>query len=138
MPWLRTIYFWQLDGKVMDAVGKCIKEERQRLWLTQQTIADLTLATRVTQIKYEAGTTVPNASHLALSVAEGADVLYLLAGRHALAVRQIDKNAVALAAEAAALLANHRSATPIGQAAKRQDCVVSAEPAFKRRQRGER
>ncbi|MGB6095194.1 MAG: helix-turn-helix transcriptional regulator [Comamonas thiooxydans] len=126
------------EGKVMGAIGTRLKEERQRLRLTQQTIADLTLVTKVTQIKYELGTTMPNASYLALFAKEGADVLYILTGRHTPEVRQIDKGTVVLEAEEAALLDNYRSATPTGQATIRQVGVALTELVAKRGQSGKR
>ena len=47
----------------------------------------------------------------------GADVPYIVTGRHTPAVRRIDKYTVAQEAEEAALLYNYRSAIPTGQAA---------------------
>lgn len=108
------------DEKLMRAIGIRIKEERQRLRLTQQAVAERTQVTKLTQIKYEAGKTVPNASYLALFADRGADVLYILTGQHTPEVREIAKEAVALQEDEAALLDYYRSATPAGRAAIRQ------------------
>ena len=81
---------------------------------------------------------MPNASYLALFAEEGADVLYILTGRHTPEVRQIDKDTVVLEAKEAALLDNYRSATPTGQADSRQVGVGFTEPAAKRGLRGKR
>jgi hypothetical protein len=95
--------------------------------LTQETIADLTLVTKVTQIKYEVGATLPNASYLALLAEEGADVFYILSGRHTPVLRQIYKDTVVLEC----------AATPTGQTAIRQVGVALTEPATKRGQSGQ-
>lgn len=58
-----------------------IREERGRLDLNQQDLADMAGITRKTQRGYETGTTAPDLTYLALIATLGVDVHYVLNGR---------------------------------------------------------
>lgn len=61
-------------------IGARLKEERERLGLTQQTFSALAGAGKRTLITWESGETSPNAVQLSALAAAGVDALYLLTG----------------------------------------------------------
>ena len=58
-----------------------LHEERQRLGLTQEAIADQLGATKRSVINWEGGAALPGAEVLSRYAAAGADVLYILTGQ---------------------------------------------------------
>ncbi|MCL1861864.1 MAG: transcriptional regulator [Proteobacteria bacterium] len=88
----------------MNSTGSRIKEERERLNLTQ---AELGVAPK-TQRYYESDERSPDAEYLTAFAAAGADVLYILTGRREEGV---------LTPREAVLLNNYRNATPERQLA---------------------
>jgi len=62
-------------------IGERLKEERERLGLTQTEFAALGGAGRKTQFNYESGERTPDAAYLAAIAEAGADVLYILTGQ---------------------------------------------------------
>lgn len=58
-----------------------LKEERERLGLTQPGLAELAGAAKRTVIDWEKGVSSPTAVQLAAIAARGADVLYILTGQ---------------------------------------------------------
>ncbi|MCL1861863.1 MAG: helix-turn-helix domain-containing protein [Proteobacteria bacterium] len=103
----------------MNAFEK-LKEERLRLGMNQEAFASLAGVSRGAQINYESGARMPDMKYLSAVAAAGADVLYILTGRHEKGV---------LTHREAALLNNYRNATPecqlaldeIGAALPKQD-----------------
>lgn len=71
----------------MDLSGR-LKEERERLGLTQQELADRMGVSRKTQINYESGLREPDASYLSAFSALGGDVLFVLTGQRPLVARE--------------------------------------------------
>lgn len=73
-----------------------LREERERLGLTQAGVADLVDSTNRTVHSWEQGVSTPNAHHLAVLRHRGFDVLYLLSGSrsedfdHALTEREFE------------------------------------------------
>lgn len=65
----------------MVLIGERLKEERDRLGLTQEQMAGRLKVTQKTQGLYERGQRMPNAEYLALMAAQGCDVLYVLTGQ---------------------------------------------------------
>jgi len=63
-----------------ELMGERLKEERERLELTQTAFAAIGGATRKTQFNYETGERVPDGAYLAAIAEAGADVLYILTG----------------------------------------------------------
>lgn len=66
----------------IESFGQRLQEERDRLGLTQEELAQRADITRVSQARYETGTRIPDAEYLALVAAVGVDVGYLLTGHH--------------------------------------------------------
>ncbi|MFY3955503.1 helix-turn-helix domain-containing protein [Achromobacter xylosoxidans] len=62
-------------------IGARLKDERERLGMTQQDFAALGGASKRSQIEWEKGGQVPNAEFLAALDARGVDVLYVVTGR---------------------------------------------------------
>lgn len=60
--------------------GDRLREERQRLGLSQTAIGELGGVTKKTQMLYESSSRTPDANYLAAIASAGADVLYILTG----------------------------------------------------------
>lgn len=65
----------------MVLIGERLKEERDRLGLTQEQMAGRLNVTQKTQGLYERGQRMPNAEYLAVMADFGCDVLYVLTGQ---------------------------------------------------------
>lgn len=65
----------------MTAIGPRIREERERLKLTQRAFGEIGGVEPNAQGKYESGERWPKADYLAAVAQEGADVLYILTGQ---------------------------------------------------------
>lgn len=63
-------------------VGARLREERERLGLSQADFAAIGDASKRTQIQWEKGAAAPNAEFLALVAQAGVDVLYVVTGHH--------------------------------------------------------
>ncbi len=87
-------------------IGNRLREERERLGLTQPVFAELAGAKKRTLIDWEKNVSSPTAVQLAQLAAAGADVLYILTGQRAGGV----KPAPALSADEDELLALFRAA----------------------------
>lgn len=83
-------------------LGERLKEERQRLDLTQQALSDACGVSKRAQVKYESGEQTPGGAYLAAAAQLGVDVVFVLTGNRAAAGN----------AEEALLLAAYRSAAP--------------------------
>lgn len=68
------------DGVRGELVGARLREERNRLGYTQNSLATLMVKTARTQIKYESGETMPDGLYLIKLYQLGADVTYILTG----------------------------------------------------------
>ena len=84
-----------------------LQEERKRLGLTQESVAEKLGATKRSVINWEGGAALPGAEVLARYAAAGADVLYILTGQRAGGV----KPAPALTAEEETMLGYFRDAS---------------------------
>lgn len=62
-------------------IGQRLREERERLKLTQPQFAALGGVEKGAQIRYESGKGSPSANHLAAAAEQGLDVLYVITGR---------------------------------------------------------
>lgn len=76
-------------------IGKRLREERERLQLSQEQLAAIAGTNRITPSRYEGGTHLPTIGFLAAVAEAGVDVEYVLGGK---------RNVVALSADDAALL----------------------------------
>lgn len=84
-------------------IGQRLKEERERIGLSQEQLGIIGGVKKLAQFRYENGETYPNAQYLAEVVKIGIDVNYVLFGTRA-------NNA--LTAEEEQLLATFRAAPP--------------------------
>ena len=66
--------------EIRQQIGERLPEERQRLRLSQQALADLIGGVRLSIVKYESGRSSPAAETLAAMEAIGIDVRYVLTG----------------------------------------------------------
>ena len=82
-------------------IGDRLKEERERLRMTQESFSVAGGAGKRAYIRYEQGERLPDAGFLAAISASGADVLYVLTGR---------RSATALSPEEQTLLGYYRDA----------------------------
>ena len=78
-------------------IGNRIREERNRLGLSQEAMAELAGASKRSQIDWEKGVSTPNAAYLEAVAKAGADVLYIVTG-----ISQRQRQAQVLAASPAA------------------------------------
>lgn len=62
-------------------IGRRLREERERLGLTQPQLSDLTGISKTTQVNYEQGTRRPDSEYLYLVAQAGADVNYIITGQ---------------------------------------------------------
>lgn len=87
------------------SIGIRLKEERQRLALTQQALAEAGGVSKRAQLNYEQGEQLPGAGYLAGVTAAGVDVVYVLSGEHG-------SDGTGVSAEEMLLLAAYRNAAP--------------------------
>jgi transcriptional regulator with XRE-family HTH domain len=69
------------------SIGRRLREERERLGMTQTEFSAVAQATRQTQSNYEKGERAPDALYLAAIVSIGVDVQYILTGLRAAGVK---------------------------------------------------
>lgn len=92
-------------------IGARLKEERERLLLTQTALADKASVTKKSQINWEQGVAMPNAAVLAAYAELGVDVLYVLTGQRS---RPVDE-AQTLPPRERALIDNYRACDDDGK-----------------------
>ncbi|MFG0633040.1 helix-turn-helix domain-containing protein [Pseudomonas sp. xss_2] len=66
----------------MKGFGPRLREERERLGLTQRVFGDIGGVEPNAQGKYESGERTPRVDYLAAVAAKGVDALYVLSGQH--------------------------------------------------------
>jgi transcriptional regulator with XRE-family HTH domain len=71
-------------------IGQRLKEERERLGLSQQAFAEIGGASKRSQVEWEKGAQVPNAEFLALVAKSGADVAFIVTGARALSQQDLE------------------------------------------------
>lgn len=91
----------------METSGRRLKEERQRIGLSQEELAVLVGKTKGTQSRYESESLSPDSGYWAAIAAAGVDVQYVLTGRRSGAV---------LSPEEESLLAGYRKLDLKGRA----------------------
>lgn len=72
---------FEFMNKILD-IGARLKEERRRLGMNQADFAALGDAGRASQFNYESGGRSPDANYLAAIAEAGADIGYIVTGRH--------------------------------------------------------
>ena len=104
-------------------IGSRLREERERLGLSQPALGEIAGAAKRTVIDWEKGKSSPNGTQLAALTAAGLDVLYILTGQRA-------GNAPAppaLTPEQRALLANYEACTPLDRAFIRKTAAMASQ-----------
>jgi transcriptional regulator with XRE-family HTH domain len=104
-----------------------LREERERLGLSQQDAEALWGISRVTWGKYERGDTTPDAAVLAAIAAAGADVLYIVTGSRSAPV------APALSRDEVGMLDSYRHCSKEMQLAARTQLAAMAQPGVKKK-----
>lgn len=121
-------------------VGDRLREERERLKLSQPNFAAITGTTKQTLFSWESGKTAPDALQLAAMAAAGADVLYILTGQRSQGAAEVDllpadervlvdayrrcnPDAKRNLIQTAALLSAGMGATPVRKASSGQSAV---------------
>lgn len=102
-------------------LGERLKEERERLGLTQPDFADVASAKKRTLIDWEKGVSSPTAVQLSALSSIGVDVLYVLTGQRM-------NHQPALNPKEAALLDNYRHSDPVGQRIIEASASAAAQP----------
>lgn len=100
-------------------IGDRLKEERERLRMTQESFSVAGGAGKRAYIRYEQGERLPDAGFLAAISASGADVLYIVTGQRTDGL---------LSAEEQTLLAYFRAAPPAVRRAAMGALVGGAQP----------
>jgi len=89
-------------GVLMDSLGNRLREERERLGLSQEAFGEIGGVKKLAQRNYEKGNRQPDASYLTAVAAIGVDVMYVLTGQRVAPVQP------ALSRREAALVDNYR------------------------------
>ena len=71
------------------SIGERLKDERERLKMSQTKLGKLGGVVKKTQFSYEQGKTYPHAKYLAAIADEGIDILYIVIGGKEIALRTI-------------------------------------------------
>lgn len=103
-------------------IGERLKEERERLHMTQPAFAAAAGAAKRTLIEWEKGSTSPSAVQLSALSTIGVDVLYILTGQRLFAPPP------ALKPDEAALLDNYRNSPKEAQDALKATSAALAKP----------
>ncbi|HNC51239.1 MAG TPA: helix-turn-helix transcriptional regulator [Accumulibacter sp.] len=114
----------------MPTIGNRLREERERIGMSQAAMAEICGVTMRSQRNYEKDERLPDASYLAAATQARADVLYVLTG-------QRSPGMSSLTPEESALLDNYRHSPEAARAALRatsdlfakHDCPGAAESA---------
>lgn len=102
-------------------IGQRLREERERVGLKQEELAERVGKSRNTISAWERGEQFPSGEFLMSAPGMGFDVLYLLTGRRGVEV------VGALSAEESKLVENYRAASPAHQASLREVGAALAE-----------
>ncbi|EKN4093390.1 helix-turn-helix domain-containing protein [Yersinia enterocolitica] len=100
-------------------IGLRLREERERLGLSQVAMGDIGGVKKLTQLKYEKGESCPDASYLALLAKFGLDVQYVVIG---------ERSVSALTADESEMLDSYRSA-PVAVKAAALAALVAGNSA---------
>ncbi len=112
----------------MPEIYERLQEERKRLALTQQELADLCGVGARSQRNYESGERMPDATYLAALAAAGADVLYVLTGNRSQPVAEVET----LSPRQRALLSNYENTDEAGKRVIESTADFAAQPKRKR------
>lgn len=96
-----------MSEEIRANVGLRLKEERERLGLSQTALGGIVGSSRRAVVAWEGGDTMPGADALALLSSEGLDVLYVVAGQRNSAV------SASLSSDESTLVARYRQSSPV-------------------------
>jgi len=110
----------------MSSLGERLREERERLGLSQAAFAELADTFRQTVLSWERGKTAPDGFRLMKLAAAGVDVVYVMTGQ---------REATLLSREETALVDNYRHSSPDSQRILRETSATFAQPVSGRRRK---
>ena len=121
---------------MVTTIGARIREERNRMALSQEAFGAIPGVTKQAQIKYEKDERHPDTLYLAAIVAAGADVLYILTGQRsgvaAAAPVAAEPPAAQLSRRALAVAQNYEATSEEGKKIIEAAAFAAAKPAAKR------
>lgn len=124
-----------MDEEIRSLIGGRLREERERLGLSQSAFAALGGVALRTEQDWERGVSAVKSDFLAIAAAHGVDVLYVVTGTRVEPVKSAAELADSSRAksryvthEEAALLDNYNAADEKGRAAARSVLDALAEP----------
>ena len=116
-------------------IGTRLREERERLGMTQEGFGQAGGVLKRALIRYEKGERMPDAAFLAAIAAAGADVLYILTGQRsgaAAAAPVAAEPAAQLSRRALAVAQNYEATSEEGKKIIEAAAFAAAKPAAKR------
>ena len=116
-------------------IGTRLREERERLGMTQEGFGQAGGVLKRALIRYEKGERMPDATFLAAIAAAGADVLYILTGQRsgvAAAAPVVAEPAAQLSRRALAVAQNYEATSEEGKKIIEAAAFAAAKPAAKR------
>lgn len=117
-------------------IGARLREERERLGMTQEGFGQAGGVLKRALIRYEKGERMPDAAFLAAIAAAGADVLYILTGQRsgvaAAAPVVAEPPATQLSRRALAVAQNYEATSEEGKKIIEAAAFAAAKPAAKR------
>lgn len=120
---------------MVTTIGARIREERNRMALSQEAFGAIPGVTKQAQIKYEKDERHPDTLYLAAIAAAGADVLYILTGQRsgvAAAAPVVAEPAAQLSRRALAVAQNYEATSEEGKKIIEAAAFAAAKPAAKR------
>ena len=121
---------------MVTTIGARIREERNRMALSQEAFGAIPGVTKQAQIKYEKDERHPDTLYLAAIAAAGADVLYILTGQRsgvaAAAPVVAEPPATQLSRRALAVAQNYEATSEEGKKIIEAAAFAAAKPAAKR------
>jgi transcriptional regulator with XRE-family HTH domain len=114
-------FFMQSELGISDR----LREERERLGFTQASLADKLSVSRNTQVNYERGDRIPDATYLAAFAACGADVMWVLTGMRPLMATEAAPPAISRRGRT--LLENYLACDEDGQKAIERMATLEAQ-----------
>lgn len=109
-------------------IGERLREERERLGLSQPKFAAIAETTKQTLFSWETGKTAPDGFQLSLLSAGGVDVLYVLTGSRSQPVAEAET----LSPRQRALLSNYENTDEAGKRVIESTADFAAQPKRKR------
>lgn len=109
----------------MNSIGERLKEERERLGLSQEAFGEIGGVKKLAQRNYEKGNRMPDAGYLASIAEVGVDVMYVLTGQRNAPVQQEQTR---ISRREAAMLDNYRACDEGDQKAIERIALSASSP----------